>query len=300
MKAGKALEQLVSTLEKVLSGSENAKVTAPAKLRDRTNGRLREHDVLITIEQGHHKLYTAIECRDRSRKITVNQVEGFSQKCDDTGVSKGVIVSPLGFWESAKEKAKHLNISCLTLSEAESFDWLLASSFKSFSWKRRVTNILLIPQKDPSKKPGNFTVLDKNGVEFTTEYFERNLHHQIGQLESVTLKEGIHPLKIKMIMDGFVMRDDDSGEVIPLRHANIYTEVEIVSTDVPLKKVAYDDSSEGKRISELAVAKIGEGTLSGELVFSHKPAEGTTVSFVPNKKGEQGGGGNGASAPRHT
>lgn len=286
MKAGKVFEHLVSTLEKVLSGSENATVTAPAKLRDRTNGRLREHDVLITIEQGHHTLYTAIECRDHSRKITVNQVEGFSQKCVDTGVSKGVIVSRLGFWESAKQKAKHLNISCLTLCEAESFNWLLAGSFKSFSSKRRVTNILIIPLVNPSIKPANFTMFDKDGVEFTIEHIERNIHHHINQLELVTFNEGIHPLKIRMLMDGFTMRDNDSGEVTQLRHANIYTEVEVISTDVPLEKVSYDDVSEGKIISELAVAKIGEGALSGELVFSHKPDEGTTVYFVPSKNAQ--------------
>ena len=85
MRQGKSLEALVEQLERSLAKSENVSVSAPKKLRDRITGRLREHDVVLTVNQGHHEILIAIECRDRSRPITVNQVEGFWAKCHDTG-----------------------------------------------------------------------------------------------------------------------------------------------------------------------------------------------------------------------
>jgi hypothetical protein len=228
-------------------------------------------------------LYTAIECRDLSRKITVNQVEGFSQKCDDTGVSKKVMVSSLGFWKSAKDKAKHLHVSCLTLHEAKSLDWFMSETFRSFSSNRRVTTILLIPKIDPPRKPVNFTLFDKSGAEFTQRDIEKNIHYIVNQQDAILAKEGIHPLKIRLLMDGCTMRDDDTGDLYELSHANVYSEVEVISKAAPFRKLIYEDVSAGARISELAIAKIDGGNVSGDLVFSHNQDGNITVSFVPSQ-----------------
>lgn len=103
---GKPLEVLVASLEKVLGRSPNVQVESPAHLPDRVTGERREHDVLVTVYGSHHKSMIAVECRDRSRKVTVNDVEGFWSKCQDTGADQGIIVSPKGFTKSALTKLR--------------------------------------------------------------------------------------------------------------------------------------------------------------------------------------------------
>ena len=103
-KQGRSLECLVASIEQALGGKDGVQVESPKRLPDRTTGELREHDVLLTICRGHHSLRVAIECRDRSRPVGVDQVEQFCAKCQDTGIDKGVIVSPKGFWKTARKK----------------------------------------------------------------------------------------------------------------------------------------------------------------------------------------------------
>lgn len=54
----------------------------PAAFRD-NRCQLREHDVVIRLPAGHPPLTLALECRDRSRPVGVEQVEAFNQKCLD-------------------------------------------------------------------------------------------------------------------------------------------------------------------------------------------------------------------------
>ena len=103
---GKPLEQLIATLERVLANGTTAGIESPAYLADRITGERREHDVLLRVRTSHHETIIAIECRDRSRKTTVNEVEGFYQKCRDTGVDQGVMVSALGFTRTAIAKGR--------------------------------------------------------------------------------------------------------------------------------------------------------------------------------------------------
>jgi len=77
MRAGRRLEKVVHYIESVVAGSENVTVESPKRLRDKTTGRLREHDVVVTVRQEHHTLIIALECRERSRPVGVPQVEAF-------------------------------------------------------------------------------------------------------------------------------------------------------------------------------------------------------------------------------
>ena len=80
MKKGRSLEKLVAYLERHLSANDLVTVESPKRLRDKSTGRLREHDVVLTLESGHHTMLVAIECRDRSRPVGVPQLEGFAKK----------------------------------------------------------------------------------------------------------------------------------------------------------------------------------------------------------------------------
>ena len=129
-KPGKSLETLVSSIERVLAGNDNVSVESPKFLSDRITGESREHDVVITLTGSHHKSTIAIECRDRSRKVTVNEIESFWSKCQDTGIDRGIIVSSKGFTKAALTKSLHRGIRCLRLSEASSFNWLLTTGIR--------------------------------------------------------------------------------------------------------------------------------------------------------------------------
>ena len=129
---GTQLERLVAMLEKMLARSAATIETRSRRLRDRDTGRRREQDVLIVWDHGHHKIITAIECRDRKRPVGVPDVEAFADKCDATGVHSGMIVSASGFRQSARDKASARSIGCMTLDEVERFDWLAMDAITGF------------------------------------------------------------------------------------------------------------------------------------------------------------------------
>lgn len=130
---GDDFHKLVECLERALNGSDNVEIDSPRFLPDKVTGKLREHDVVLTYKQPNRTVLVAIECRDRSRKIDVGQIEAFHTKCRDTGIDKGVIVCSKGFFAPALEKAKHYNIDCLLLEEVKKLDWCLLTSVSNYS-----------------------------------------------------------------------------------------------------------------------------------------------------------------------
>jgi hypothetical protein len=124
---GEDFHHLVEILERVVVDHPNVTVESPKYLTDKVTGEPREHDIVLTQRSPQRTTITAIECRDRSRKVTVNQVEEFHAKCEHTGVNKRVIVSRLGFYKTALKKAAHYGIDCLTFSQVDSVDWVSQS-----------------------------------------------------------------------------------------------------------------------------------------------------------------------------
>lgn len=120
---GEDFHRLVELLEKSISDQESVTIESPKYLPDKITGELREHDIVLTYDFPLQQLVVAIECRDRSRKITVGQVEEFYTKCRDTGVDKGIIVASGGFAGTARAKAAHYGIDCLTLTQVARIDW---------------------------------------------------------------------------------------------------------------------------------------------------------------------------------
>lgn len=128
MKAGRSLEKLIAHIERAWVNDKNVKVESPKRLIDKITKKLREHDVVISINREHHTLIIAIECRDRSRPVGVSQVEAFYKKCQDTGINQGIIVSPRGFCKTALIKATSIGLRCFSLEEANQFNWLQTAS----------------------------------------------------------------------------------------------------------------------------------------------------------------------------
>ncbi|TWT67267.1 restriction endonuclease [Allorhodopirellula solitaria] len=93
------------------------------ELTDSDGSTLREVDLLIRGSVAGHAVSIAIECRDRSRKDTVEWIDQLIGKYTAIPVQKVVAVSATGFSRSATDKAKKHQIETLTLAQAEEADW---------------------------------------------------------------------------------------------------------------------------------------------------------------------------------
>jgi hypothetical protein len=113
----------VAYLERAVADHTNVTIEIKKFVPDKVTGELREHDIVLTQRSPQRVTVTAIECRDRNRPVTVNQIEEFHTKCQDTGIDKRVIVSSTGFYNPARKKADRYGIDCLTFAQVEDVDW---------------------------------------------------------------------------------------------------------------------------------------------------------------------------------
>lgn len=288
MKPGKSLERLVTHLEKALAASDKVTVEAPKRLRDHITGKLREYDVVITIQQEHHELQIAIECRDRSRPITVDQVEAFDNKCRHTGVHQGIIVSPRGFYDTARQKANWLGIRCLDLEQATSLDWLLAPGMVISNRTVKHTNVTLIFAEEGREKPTNFSVVDAGGREVTSEILNANIHNKFRAMPFDDKEAtGLHQVTILFDETGLFLCDNDTNERIPLKSLVAKVEYEVTRELAPFQLFKYADKSQSEGIADAAIADIKAGDIAGKIMVIQGEKGGKVVVFAPeNEQGE--------------
>lgn len=283
MKAGRALEKLVATIERALGGNTDVTVESPKLLPDRVTGELRELDVVITFISTHHQLLVGLECRDRSRRVTVNDVEAFMSKCRDTGVHKGIIVAPRGFSKAALVKARAHGVGCLSLAQAATFNWLLAPGFIVRNRKILTTKFTLIPDSGLVQPPISFTVLDPSGQPVSAAVMTTAAHQEFSRRTDETHPPGPGRARILYTAPGVSLRDDTTGAVYPIRQIVAEIEYEIIDTVAPFKLMKYIDSATGELITDAAVAEIDFGAVSGRVVIVYKEQEGGRVVFMPNR-----------------
>jgi hypothetical protein len=285
-KTGRALERVVACLERALGGKSGVTVESPKLLRDSVTGEMREHDVVVSYPSGHHAILLAIECRDRSRKVTVNEVEGFVQKCRDTGVSKGLMVSPKGFCKTSLTKARCRGITCLTLQQADAFDWLLAPGVRSEIRQIRHIDWKLFPKIELAPMPTSFSVVDSSGQTVPPEAMREGAQHEFQRLPRDQLTAGTGRISIVFETPGVLLRDDSTGAVHAIGRAIADIEYQITEKLIPFKLVKYAMGDGGDPVTHAAMADIEAGTNGGKLMIMYKPNEGARVVFVPNPKGD--------------
>ncbi|BDU77795.1 restriction endonuclease [Mesoterricola sediminis] len=278
---GKSLEELVATLERVLGSKGNVTIESPAYIRDRITGDLREHDVLILLKANHHCVEIAIECRDRSRKITVNDVESFWAKCRDTGIARGVIVSPKGFTKAAMAKAAHHNIRCLRLSEVDSFPWLLASGLRLFNRIVHHFDWKFIPKTRPIPILSKFTILDANREPIDLKGLERAAMVEFQGLPVPVDDNGNGVVSIHFPSVDLLIRDDEVGRIHEIESAVVDIQFETVEGFAEFKKMSYEDSGSDKNITDAAIADVDANGMRGQLVIVYKEDQGGKIVFVP-------------------
>lgn len=281
-KSGKSLEQLVTSLEKVLGKNNDVVVESKKYLTDKTTGRKREHDVVLTINHAHHQVIVAIECRDRSRPIGVDQVEGFWKKCQDTGVDHGVIVSTKGFYNTARKKSDFLGIRCLDIEEVDSFDWILAQGMHKFINRLLHHEWVFYPEKEGVADKSNMEVLDTDGNLLTQENLTSNALTQLGRLlhnKTEAVEKDI--INVKFPGDNLILKNSDTGETTPVKYVIARLHYTIVDEFIPFKLVQYKDADE--KITEAVVADLEFGDISGKFMVVGKQEDEKLVAFVPNK-----------------
>jgi hypothetical protein len=280
---GRSLEKLIESLERVLGGKEGVTIESPKFLADRVTGKMREHDVVITSRTAHHETIIAIECRDRSRKVGVNDMESFASKCQDTRVNKCVMVSPKGFTKTAQQKAKNAGITCLSLRQVDSFDWMIAPgiSVRNRTIRSAAWNLLTEPKL--AKSPAAFTLIDANGSVMTNDGLLSAIKNELNELKDEGPNVGTHHVRFSFNNPGLTLRDDESGTSYVVSTAIATVEYHVTEELIPFNLVTYEDTETGATITNAAVADLKVGSFSGKLMIVHKGDEGGHFVFVPDK-----------------
>lgn len=102
---------------------EGGSVTESGMVFDKEAKILREVDILVEYKYAGHEFNFIVECRDRSRRETVEWIDSLVGKTQSLKVNKVIAVSSSGFAAAATNKAKENNIETLTLEEANDTHW---------------------------------------------------------------------------------------------------------------------------------------------------------------------------------
>ncbi len=132
-------------------------------------------DVLTMHSDGIHSYKTAIECKYWKDKVNKDIVMKLSETIEDTGISKGIIVSKNGFSQDGIEYAKYRNIGLVELREIE--------------------------EKDFDKNPKQIDIAD---LEIQIRAFIKRpeiLHIDIGEDRIVEIKDELHFYNFLVILD---------------------------------------------------------------------------------------------------
>lgn len=102
----------------------NSKIQRNIKLQGRRSKTQREIDILLTTTVFGCSMELAIECKNWTSKLDVADVGVFIDKLNDVGISKGIIISTLGYSEGAHNRARaemNLQLQVLNFENLEDF-----------------------------------------------------------------------------------------------------------------------------------------------------------------------------------
>jgi hypothetical protein len=256
----------------MLANQQRVTVTSPLRLPDKDTGKLREHDVVITRRTHHGTSLTALECRDHVRKVGVPQVEAFAKKCEKTGIHHGILVSASGFTQTACTKAKALNLTCMTLAEAERFAWIGSvtvifqfSNFRSIGLMVRVAESAGGPSHPitlhtPEDKPFEGKAIQSAIIDRLPPEHRRLAISQVIEGEVTTPMEGYYVV-------------DAMGQRFPVKDTTFTYVIDLKVAERPITLHHYVGESEALEIA------------SGEFDF---PGGNSTIALVKSGDGIMG------------
>jgi len=281
MKPGLRLQQLVQTLER-LTASSGVQIESPKFLRDKDTGRLREHDVVLTYRTHHHEIVVALECKDRSRKVGVPDIEAFKSKCNGTGVNRGVIVSSKGFTKTALEKAYKKDLDCFKIEEIDQFDWCQAPGVECR--EREVVDgphfrvFPLERVEDPGLYDVDGNHLDNDRLNDIVSNCFSNRAPEVAAAQDEAASSSVVGVRfIDPKPSQLYVRNRD-GTFIGLKRLEILLQYRVKTSIIPFSFQKYSDRSD-KEIYTAAFAPVNVGKLQGDIVL-HKAEEHLEVLFV--------------------
>lgn len=125
-KRSNEFQRLITVLNRVLAGS--GEVTESAMLVDKSNGTLREVDILVRTTSAGYPITIGIEVLGTRRKADGPWVEKMRAKHQELETDVLVLVSANGMAKSAKIKAAFHHIQVMTLAEISAADWPVIAS----------------------------------------------------------------------------------------------------------------------------------------------------------------------------
>jgi hypothetical protein len=269
---GQRFHNLVAVLERMFAHQDGVTVTSSLRLPDKDTGRLREHDVVIIRHTHHGPNLTAIECRDQGRKVGVPQIEAFAKKCEKTGIHHGIVVAANGFTSTARTKAKALNLTCMDLAEAESFEWIrtvtIIGQFYNFTAVDARVRVVEAERKvtNPS------TVYTPDGLPYTGEGIQSLIIDKLPpEVRKPTKRQTVNG-QVILPMEGFFVIDTLTQR-FQVKDIIFTYVLEIEVTERPITLHHY--------LGENAALEIA----SGQITFSSGQS---TLAFVKSKDGVVG------------
>jgi hypothetical protein len=247
-------------------------VDSSLRLRDKDTGRLREHDVVIIRRTHHGPNLTAIECRDQGRKVGVPQIEAFAKKCEKTGIHHGIVVAANGFTSTARTKAKALNVTCMELAEAESFEWIgtvtIVGHFHNFTAIEARVRVV----ENGRKVANPSTVYTPDGLPYTGEAIQSLIMDKLPpEACNPTIRKTLNG-QIVAPMEGFYVTDALSQR-FQVKDITFTYALEIELTERPITLHYYAGESAALEIA------------SGQITFSSGQS---TLVFVKSMDGVVG------------
>lgn len=263
-------------VERAIAGQNGVTMETNVFVKD-ADGDLREHDIILTHTQGLRVTKTAIECKDRGRKIGKPDLDAFRSKCADTGIHKGVIVSSSGFAQSALRASRRTAIQCLELSKAKRFPWIGMSA--SVMTQRDYSNIgVKVFAPTPIKPP--FKIFGPDGAELSVYDYQNaaqaafndhpGLAH-LGRDEPTTITINWKPEGGVYVIDA----DDVRHEVDYLILHPTFT---VTETTQPFEHHSYSGDT---GTYEIAISDFKAGGLDAKLVMI-RDADNIRFMIQPN------------------
>jgi len=284
-RAGRAFENIVCTLEQILSDSR-ASIESPGFLVDRVTNQKREIDVLIRFSQSHHKQLIAIECKDKSIPVGVPDVEGFNTKIRDLKITKAVLVSSSGFRKTAIEKARFYNISCLNVEDLDRVDWLGEKNISLIEIKILNLYFKIIPEARETYDVSKLLVRDTSGSILTNQVLSSNVSKFI-DLQDFTELEFDRPYRLEIPVEAsnIYIEDTQTGKVLkPNEDAKFIVTIIKTIKQVPFSLVSYNDIIEVSNLTKAAIAPVTIGEKTAHVVIEENN-DGTKRFFIsPIKK----------------
>ena len=279
---GKSMEQLVAAIEKALGDNRNVTVESPKHLTDRTTARPREHDVVLTYKQGHHCLRVAMECRDRRRAVTVNDVESFSKKCEETGIDKGIIVSSSGFYGTARKKAHRLNLECLEIQEVDHLTWFQTGDLLTITSTLLSSHWVFFPGQEGISQQSKCEVLDSAGKALSASALQKAARLQVEEhVRSSTQSTSEATLELRFNGSGLSLHDIDTGKQVPVARITATIRYAVAREMTPFRRMQYVDNREGNTIAEMAVGEVKSSLGTASVMFLQNQDKSTSILLMP-------------------